>query len=126
MDALLLERRAATAIAGITILTGAAQMLAGGPLLALIARSAPDLAGAHLFATVGMFMVLFGGVLLHAQSRREALAVVLLWAALQKLGAAALVGWGVERGVFEAPALLVAGFDFASGLLLLDLRRRGG
>lgn len=126
MNTLPLERRAAAAIAAITILTGAAQMLAGGPLLALIATAPPDLAGAHLFATVGMFMVLFGGSLLHARSRREALAVVLLWAALQKLLAALMVGWGVGRGVFITPALLVAGFDLASGLLFLDLRRRGG
>lgn len=126
MDALLLERRAAAAIAGITVLTGAAQMVAGGPLLSLIALSPPDLAAAHLFATVGMFMVLFGGALLHAQRRREALDVVLLWSSLQKLLAAALVAWGVGRGVFGSPALLVAGFDFASGLLFLDLRRRGG
>ncbi|ACB34137.1 hypothetical protein Lcho_1870 [Leptothrix cholodnii SP-6] len=126
MNPLPLERRAAAAIAAITILTGAAQMLAGGPLLALIATAPPDRTGAHLFATVGMFMVLFGASLLHAQSRREALAVVLLWAALQKLLAAVMVGWGVGRGVFVEPALLVAGFDLASGLLFLDLRRRGG
>ena len=81
---------------------------------------------AHFFRIVGMFMVLFGGALLHAQRRREALALVLLWASWQKLLAAALVGWGVGRGVFASPALLVAGFDFASGLLFLDLRRRGG
>lgn len=123
MDLLVLERRAVAAIAAITLLTGAAQMVAGDPLLALIARF-PSQAAGHLFATVGMFMVLFGGATLHAQRRREALSVVLLWGCLQKLLASALVAWGVGRGVFAPVAVLVAGFDFLSGLLYLDLRRR--
>lgn len=123
MEALLLERRAVTTIAAITVLTGAAQMVAGGLLLSLIACSAPDIA-AHLFATVGMFMVLFGGATMHAQRRREALSVVLLWACFQKLLASTLVAWGVVRGVFAPLTLLVAGFDFACSLLYLDLRRR--
>jgi len=70
--------------------------------------------------------MLFGGAVLHAQARPQALSVVLLWAALQKIAASLLVGWGTRRGVFAPLALLVAGFDFASGLLFLDLRRRGG
>ncbi|MES2940667.1 MAG: hypothetical protein V4864_23515 [Pseudomonadota bacterium] len=125
MDLLTLERRGVAAIAAITILTGASQMAMGERLLPLIAP-APTLTAAHLFATVGMFMVLFGGATLHAQRERQALRVVLLWGCLQKLLAAALVAWGVGRGVFAPLALLVAGFDFASGLLYMDLRRREG
>lgn len=123
MDLLSLECRAVAAIAAITMLTGAAEMAAGAPLLALIATS-PTPLDTHLFATVGMFMVLFGGATLHAQRRREALPVVLLWGSLQKLLAAVLVAWGVARGAFVPLALAVAAFDFASGLLYLDLRRR--
>jgi len=126
MDVPTLERRAVALIASITALTGAAQILAGGSLLSLITVFPSDVAAAHLFATVGMFMLLFGGALLHAQRRPEALTVVLLWASMQKLLAAALVGWGVGRGVFESSALFIAGFDLASGLLFMDLRRRGG
>ncbi len=122
----MLERRASAAIAVITILTGAAQLLAGEFLLGLIAVGPAPRVGAHLFATVGMFMVLFGGALLHAQRQTSALPVVLLWAALQKLLAAALVAWGVGRGAFVPLALAVAAFDFASGWLFLDLRRRCG
>lgn len=123
MDPLRLERRLVALIAGITMLTGAAQVVASAPLLSLIAPSTSAIA-AHLFATVGMFMVLFGGATLHARRRRESLSVVLLWGALQKLLASALVGWGVTRDVFVPLALGVAAFDAASGLLYFDLRRR--
>ncbi|KWI56518.1 hypothetical protein WM05_06835 [Burkholderia ubonensis] len=221
MDVLSVERRMTTAIAAITVLTGAAQVLVPAALAALIAAAPPDGLGAQLFATrgsvyiwnahalprerplarratprildvfarsatrraavlvatpnlnfiprecpkspvwrrraslvwlgqtallapcptsdfghshvrsickqtLGMFMVLFGGSLLHAQRATGALSVVLLWGACQKLLAAAFVAWGVMHGVFVYAALLVAAFDGASGLLYLDLRRRGG
>lgn len=121
-----LETRAAAAIGWITILTGAAQMIAPAPMLSLL-KAENASAPAHLFATVGMFMVLFGAALVHALRTGGATAsVVLLWAGLQKLGAAAMVGWGVSKGVFDPLALLVAGFDLFSGLLFFDLRRRNG
>jgi hypothetical protein len=125
MATLQIERQATNLIAWITVLTGASQMVMPATLLPLLAvQSTP--AAAQLFATVGMFMVLFGGALLHAQRATQALPLVLWWAALQKLGAAALVAWGVGHDVFAPLALAVAAFDAASGLLFLDLRRRGG
>ncbi|WP_157721052.1 hypothetical protein [Burkholderia ubonensis] len=42
------------------------------------------------------------------------------------LFASMFVAWGVMHGVFIWAALPVAVFDGASGLLYLDLRRRGG
>jgi hypothetical protein len=123
MDLPILERRAVACIAGITVMTGAAQMAMPATLLALVALSEEALAS-HLFATVGMFMVLFGAATLHALRRPVALSVVLLWSCLQKLLAAVLVAYGVARGVFVPPALAIAAFDFVSGLLYLDLRRR--
>lgn len=125
MTVLALERNATTAIALVTVLTGAAQLVLPVALLPLLAVM-PTPAAAQLFATVGMFMLLFGGALLHAQRRTEALCVVLPWAALQKLGAAALVAWAVRHGVFAPQALAVAAFDGASALLFFDLWRRGG
>jgi len=125
MDVLTLERRASAAIAWITVLTGALQMVMPARLLPLLGVE-PSAAAAQLFATVGMFMVLFGAAVLHALRRHEAAAVVLLWSGWQKIGASLLVAWGVMHGVFAPLALLVATFDFASGLLFFDLRQRGG
>lgn len=125
MTTLILERFATGVIAWITVLTGASQMVMPSALLPLLhVDSTP--AACQLFGTVGMFMVLFGAVVLHAQKQPEALPVVLLWAALQKFGASLMVAWGVGHGVFTALALLVAAFDFCSGLLFIDLRRREG
>ena len=76
-------------------------------------------APAHFFGIVGMFMVLFGGLLWQALRASPPLSVPLFWAALQKLGAAGAVALGVSRGLFGAIALLVASFDLASGILAL-------
>ena len=123
MDVIIVERRATAIIAAITVATGAAQIAAPAALLPLLQAEASAIA-AQLFATVGMFMVLFGGAVLHALALQTSLAVVLLWAGLQKIGAAAMVALAVSRGVFAPVALLVAAFDFASGLVFFDLRRR--
>jgi hypothetical protein len=80
----------------------------------------------HFFGIVGMFMVLFGGLLLHDLAHEEGSRgdrVVLLWCALQKLGASAAVGLGVAHGVFSSLALGVAGFDLLSGVIFLLYRR---
>lgn len=122
---LFLERRLVILIAWLTIATGAAQVALPERLLPLLSV-APQAAAAHLFATVGMFMVLFGGAVLQAQRQSAALSVVLLWAGLQKLGAVLFVAWGVWKGVFAPFALAVAAFDLFSALLFFDLRGRGG
>lgn len=124
IDVAALERRFALAVAVVTVPAGGARLAAAGPVLGLIAGGAPDAAAAHLFRTAGMFMVLFGGGLLHAMRRPAALKVVLPWAGFQKLLAAGLVGTGVELGIFASVALLVSIFDALSGVLYL--RRRGG
>src|SRR5215831_18957582 len=99
MGTLKLERCATRFIAWITILTGATQL--GWPQGVLPLLGVPASAAAEqLFGTIGVFMMLFGALVLHAQARPEALSVVLLWAALQKIAASLLVGWGVQRGVF--------------------------
>jgi hypothetical protein len=120
-----LERRLTTLIAWLTVATGAAQIIAPNFLLPLLSVT-PDPASAQLFATVGMFMVILGGAVLHAQRQVAALPVVLLWGGLQKLGASLFVAWAVYRHVFGPLSLGVASFDFLSGLIYFDLRRRGG
>jgi hypothetical protein len=112
-------------IAFITVFTGLAQLAAPSLLLPFIAPSAQRTAW-QLFATVGMFMALFGGMLVHAlrSVQKYALHVVLPWSAAQKIGASVLVAWGVWQSVFLPIALLVAAFDLLSGIIFLDLHRR--
>lgn len=123
MDVLKLERQASAVIAWITILTGVTQILFAARLLPILGVE-PSAASEQLFATVGMFMLLFGAAVLHALRRREAANVVLLWSGWQKIGAALLVCWAVAHSIFTPMAMLIAVFDLASGLLFFDLRWR--
>jgi hypothetical protein len=115
-----------TALVGVSVATvgsGAFQMVAPGFVLKQLNVPQSD-ADRHLFATVGMFMVVMGGLLLQDLVHHEDDPTVLLWAALQKFGAAGAVAIGVKRGVFASRALAVAGFDAASGLGCLAYRAR--
>jgi hypothetical protein len=102
-------------IAGITVVTGFAQMIAPALMLTFVGARA-DGPAPHLFATIGMFMALFGGSVLQAELGSGPAGPVPLWATLQKVGAAALVAVGVARGVFGAIALAVAAFDALSAV----------
>ena len=110
-------------IAGATALTGAAQAMAPAFFLHLLS-SETTITSQHFFAIVGMFMVLFGGATLHALLSLKHHPVVILWSSFQKLGAAAAVGLGVQRGVFSSLAIIVAVVDLLSGLLALWYWRR--
>jgi hypothetical protein len=109
-------RAVLAAIAIITVFSGAAQIPFGEPILRLIgAEATPE---AHqLFGTVGMFMVVVGGLLLHTLLNPAASPEVVLWSGLQKAGAFAAVGIGVLNGVFAPLALAVAFFDLATAVL---------
>lgn len=124
-----LVRRVLRVIAAATVASGAVQLLAPALVLRVVGGST-DAANAHSFGIIGMFMVLFGGLLWQAldPGAGAAGAVPLFWAALQKVGAAAAVSLGVARGLFAPVALAVAAFDLASGLLALWYwaRVRGG
>jgi hypothetical protein len=119
------ERRALQAIGAITVVSGAVQAGAPGALLGALDVE-DSKATRHLFGTIGMFMVIVGGLLCSGLRRVPGERDVVLWTSLQKLGAAGAVGLGVRRSVFAPRALLVASFDFASGLLALDYWRRLG
>jgi len=107
-----------TAISVITVLSGITQMVNPGLILGLIgAQTAP--AARHFFAIIGMFMLLFGGALLHELRGPVRQPIVALWAGFQKLGAFAAVSLGVVLAIFSPLALLVAGFDLLSGVLIL-------
>ena len=105
-------------ISAATVLSGLVQLISPGFVLHVVG-GATDPAGEHFFRLVGMFMVLFGGMLLQALLGAADQPVAVLWSALQKLGAAGAVGLGVSRGFFSSTALLVAGFDLLTGILIL-------
>lgn len=104
-------------IAGATVLSGLVQMVRPSFVLHTIGGDITP-ASSHFFGIVGMFMVLFGGAMLHALLSAVPQPIVVLWASLQKFGAAVAVGLGVGHGIFSALALLVAGFDLLSGVLM--------
>jgi hypothetical protein len=102
-------------ISVVTVLSGLTQLVCPGLVLRILsAEQTPT--SSHLFATIGMFMVGFGGVFLHSLLTRPD-PVVALWTALQKFGAFALVALGVAHGLFALLALGLACFDLVSGLL---------
>lgn len=121
--ALALARRALTVIGALTVATGATQLVAPALVLGLVGGDASP-APRFFFRIVGMFMVLFGGLMWHTVRASRDPRVPLLWCALQKLGAAAVVTAGVVGGHFARIAMLVAAFDLASGVLALWYRRR--
>ncbi|WP_347110378.1 hypothetical protein AAHB33_06520 [Paenarthrobacter sp. S56] len=118
-------RAVLAAIAVITVLTGVVEVPFGGPILRLLgAGSTPETR--QLFGTVGMFMVVVGGLLLHTLLNATPSPEVVLWSGVQKAGAFGAVGIGVLGGVFSPLALLVAFFDLATAALLFAYWRRLG
>jgi hypothetical protein len=104
-------------ISVLTVLSGLTQLLSPSLVLRILSADLTPTT-AHFFAIVGMFMVLFGGLLLHALLSRRHHPVAVFWAGLQKLGAAAAVALGVGKALFAPLALMVAGFDLFSGALI--------
>lgn len=124
-----LLRLALLIIGAITVVSGLGQLLAPGFVLSIIGGDTAP-AAAQGFATVGMFMVVTGAMLMQDMWRRSGEPTVPLWIGVQKVAAAALVGLGVSRGLFAPLALVVAGFDLVSGVLafvfVARLRPRNG
>ncbi|HWX56069.1 MAG TPA: patatin [Verrucomicrobiae bacterium] len=105
-------------IAVSTLISGLVQMIDPAFVLRLV-RAETTSTTKHFFAIVGMFMTLFGGMLLHALYAPAQQSVAVFWAGLQKFGASIAVALGVERNLFAVVALGIAAFDFASGILVL-------
>ena len=104
-------------ISAITIVSGLTQLFMPGYVLGFIGAETSPLAD-HFFRIIGMFMALFGGLLLHTVYSAAPGSTAVIWCALQKLGAAAMVGIAVQNGLFSTLALGVAAFDLLSALLL--------
>jgi hypothetical protein len=111
-----LLRRVLIAIAAITVLTGLAQLVVPSTVLGVVATSAEPSA-AHMFATVGMFMVITGAMFLQSLLARSREPAIPLWIGVQKAAACVLVALGVVKGVFAMLALGVAAFDGLTGVL---------
>ena len=105
------------AISVATVISGAVQLVAPGFELGFL-RAESTATSRHFFGIVGMFMVFFGGLLLHALVRPKENPAAFVWAGLQKLGACVAVSLGVARGL-----LLAAGAG--SRGLRLSLRAAG-
>ena len=107
--------RALRAIAGITVVSGGLQMVRPDWVLGELSPQ-PTPLDQHLFGTIGMFMVVSGGTLDRCLAVPSPDRGLLIWAALQKLGASTAVGIGVRRRLFSPRVLPVAAFDLVSGL----------
>ncbi len=103
----------------ITLVSGLMQLVFPEYVLGFIGKGELTQASNHFFAIVGMFMALFGGMLLHTVYSVETSKVVVLWASFQKFGAFLADSIGVWKGLFSFLAISVALFDFVSGFLFI-------
>lgn len=104
-------------IALITIISGLVQLVIPDFVLQIIGGEITD-STLHFFGIIGMFMVMFGGLLFHALKGKQDRPVAVIWCGLQKYGAAAAIGMGVINGIFSWFAIGVALFDLLSGILI--------
>lgn len=106
------------AIAIITVLSGAGQVLAPERALTFMGLGVSD-DTIFLFRILSLLVALFGGALLHSALTARFEITVLLWVGLQKLTSAAAMLLGVTSGLLTSEVVLVAGYDFAAGLYVL-------
>jgi len=106
-----------------TLFSGAIQVVAPAFVLNFVGAEI-DTTTKQLFATIGMFMFLFGGMMIHALYHEDNNRVVVIWSGLQKLGASIAVFIGIFNGVFIPIAAGVAIFDLLSGLLFFYYLRK--
>lgn len=99
-----------------TLLSGALQVIAPSFVLNFVGVEI-DAATKQLFATIGMFMFLFGGMMVHVLYNEDNNRVAIMWSGLQKLGASVAVFVGIYKGIFVSLAAGVAAFDLLSGVL---------
>ena len=107
-----------------TLLSGVTQILAPGFVLGMVGGDTGSASATYTFGIIGMFMALFGGLMAQALLDEHDHPIILLWAALQKLGAAVAVTVGVREHHLGTLALAVGAFDALTGILLLLYRRR--
>ena len=106
-----------------TLISGALQVISPEFVLKFVGATV-DLTTKQLFATIGMFMFFFGGMMIHALYNEDDNRIVVIWSIFQKLGASAAVAIGIVKGVFLPVAGLVSAFDFVSGILFFVYLQR--
>lgn len=106
-------------IAFITLFSGLIQLVKPTFILGFVGKTGSSPEAAHFFAIVGMFMAIFGGMVLHAVYSSVSNKQIMLWSSIQKFGAFIAVAIGVFRGLFSVLALGVAIFDLFSGIVFL-------
>jgi hypothetical protein len=109
-------------IAASTVGAGLVQVVAPGFVLDLVDAHS-DETTRHLFAIIGMFMAVVGGLVGHNLLRPPDRERDDLWGAVQKAGAFAAVTLGLLNDVFAGLAVLIALNDLASSGMLLWYRR---
>ncbi|GAB4010390.1 hypothetical protein GCM10028808_21030 [Spirosoma migulaei] len=106
-------------ILGISVLTfisGLVQMIQPDFVLDFVGGESTPVTR-HFFGTIGMFMLILGGLMVQALYEAQVSRAALFWGGLQKFGAAIAVGIGIMHGLMSPIAGLVASFDFVSGIL---------
>ena len=105
-------------IAVATMATGFSQMILPSVALRVLhAESTPT--SAHFIAIVGMFMLLFGGIMWQALRTRPEQPKMLFWCMLQKFGASIAVALLILDGIVQPLAWGVSLFDGFTGVLAL-------
>ncbi|MDQ3980295.1 MAG: hypothetical protein M3314_12195 [Actinomycetota bacterium] len=113
--------RLTVTVAAVTIGAGLVQLMAPGFVLGLL-NGESTTSTRQLFAIVGMFMAVVGGVLLHGLMTHGERQVILLWAGVQKAAAGFLVTHAVTNDVVSGLALVVALNDLVSSGLIFWYR----
>jgi hypothetical protein len=104
-------------VAGVLLLVSLVQVFLPGTFLAKTGWEVSPTTQ-HFWGIVWMFVGLAAGLALYRQGWPRHGHSPLLWASCQKFGAAVAVGVGVLKALFSPLALVVAGFDLFSGLLM--------
>jgi len=103
-------------IAVLTVISGLTQMIVPSFVLKTVGGEITQVTK-HEFGIIGMFMFLFGGLMLHALYSATTSSAVVLWCGLQKLGASIAVFLAIWKSLFAPIAALVAGFDLLSAII---------
>ena len=106
------------AISAATVLSGLVQVFMPAFVLEFIGADTSP-ASNHFFAIIGMFMALFGGLMINVVYSARPSKSAVFWCALQKLGASIAVLLGIYNDIFSLLAAGIALFDLASGFIFL-------